>query len=123
MKSTNNIRIFATKIENNDWLNIYLDFSGQTEYLMSHRPNEHLYAALRNSIAIDDLMRNRKHLISGDGYNKKNTFSRGTYRSRNKHRKSRSQQLENQIDHLILVINEYIEDRRQSYDTFAINAA
>lgn len=122
MKNTNNIRIFATETENNDWINIYLDFSGQFEYVMSHRANDYLYESLKNGMNVADLERNKKRLIT-NGSLGRTWYYHGNHSGRNKHRKGISQQLENQINHIILVVTEYIEDRNDYRDGHASYAA
>ena len=39
------------------WFDIYLEFSGQREYLTSHRYNSRLYKVLKDGIYLDDFRR------------------------------------------------------------------
>lgn len=58
MKNNNrNIRIIAENNGNRDGFNIYLDFSGQREFVMYHRHNGLLYALLRDKPRLDELLR------------------------------------------------------------------
>lgn len=43
-----NVRIFATPAADSSGINIYLDFSGQREYLIFYRFNYKLYMLLKN---------------------------------------------------------------------------
>lgn len=56
-KNNRNIRVCAVNNGNRDGFNIYLDFSGQREYLIYHRHNGLLYDLLKDGVAIDDVHR------------------------------------------------------------------
>ena len=56
-KSNRNIRVFAINNGNRDGFNIYLDYSGQREYLTYHRHNGLLYDLLKKGVAVDDIRR------------------------------------------------------------------
>ena len=56
-KNNRNIRVCAVNNGNRDGFNIYLDFSGQREYLIYHRHNGLLYDLLKDGVAIDDVRR------------------------------------------------------------------
>ena len=55
--NTRNVRIAAVNKSAEDGFNIYLDFSGQREFLMHHRHNGLLFELLKNGIRADDLRR------------------------------------------------------------------
>ena len=55
MKGINNVRIFATSRYERDGINLYIDFSGQREYLMRYRFNWDLYRHLRKGIPLEEL--------------------------------------------------------------------
>ena len=58
MKNINrNIRVVAENTDCSPGFNIYLDFSGQREFLMFHRRNGLLYSLLRDGICVGDLAR------------------------------------------------------------------
>lgn len=58
MKNNNrNIRIIAENNGNRDGVNIYLDFSGQREFVMHHRHNGLLYALLQDKPRLSELQR------------------------------------------------------------------
>lgn len=60
MKSINsNIRLIAVNRDCRPGFNIYLEFSGQREYLMSHRHNGILYNMLKDGVRLADLQRLR----------------------------------------------------------------
>ena len=56
-KYNRNIRVLAENNGVKDGFNIYLDFSGQREYLMSHRHNGLLFRLLKDGTAVDDIRR------------------------------------------------------------------
>ena len=93
-------RNITVKIEdrlNDDGFHIYLDFSGQREYLMTHRHNGLLYALLKDGVVLEDLRRWKTADIAG----KIGTSPRG----------ARSGKLTNIVDYLLVVIDDYIIDR------------
>ena len=94
MRNTN--RSILVVAENNGLrpgFNIYLDFSGQREYLMYHRHNGLLYNALKDGMHIDEIKRYRCSYRSVVG-----------------------KKLANMIAHLEKVIDEYLADRAAYYD-------
>lgn len=52
-----NVRVFAQNREGRTGFNIYLDFSGQREFLFTHRHNGLLYNLLKDGVRTDDLRR------------------------------------------------------------------
>lgn len=52
-----NITLYPENIHGKSGFNIYIDFSGQRELLMTHRHNGALYNVLKNGINLDDLTR------------------------------------------------------------------
>lgn len=99
MKYTNsNIRLVAVNRDHMDGFNIYLDFSGQREYLMSHRHNGLLYKMLEDGVRLADLqpLRGNRELSS--------QFYRryGVYRGN---------VLDSMICHLLFVVDEYMTER------------
>lgn len=60
MKNTNrNISIVAANLMPDGSFDIYLDFSGQREYLMHHRNRPCLYSALSGGVRLDDWNRSK----------------------------------------------------------------
>lgn len=55
MNEVKNVRIFATSRYSRDGINLYIDFSGQREYIMSYRYSRDLYKCLKKGIALEDL--------------------------------------------------------------------
>jgi len=95
-----NIRIRPVNNGSRHGFDIYLDFSGQWEYLMTYRHNGMLYDVLKDGIRLDDLKRlkpQRLPLTPSDWY-------RG--------RRHRSHvYLERTVNHLLACIDEYLADR------------
>lgn len=95
-----NILVFAENNGTSRGFNIYLDFSGQREYLLTHRHNGAIFKILENGIRLPDLERGIRdmnmQLLSG--------------------RRSRitlTNQLQKNLSFLLTVIDEYITDREQ----------
>ena len=91
-----NIRIFAENSGNG--FNIYIEFSGQREYLMFHRHNALLYDILKDGITVNDIRRWKPSM-----------FCRKKLR-----RKSVSEKLYNMLKHLLLVIDDYLIEREEA---------
>jgi len=93
MKNLNrNIRVLAENRNQGDGFNIYLDLSGQKEFLMFHRHNGLLFSLLRDGICVDDLTRwtpRKGGLIWG----------------------RQAEKMVGMVSHLVDVIMEYLENR------------
>lgn len=87
--STRNIRVIAENNGNKDGFNIYLNFSGQQEFVVSHRHNALLYSLMCNGIHLDDLRR---------------------WKPKASQRKV-NRQLVNMVHHSLKVIDDYLADR------------
>lgn len=87
MNDIKNVRIFATSRFEQDGINLYIDFSGQREYLMSYRFNRTLYKYLKRGIPLEELR----------------VLSRARYESR-KH-----QAVVHSVKHITRVVDEFIE--------------
>ena len=94
-KQFNNIRVCAENMGSKRGFNIYLDFSGQREYLMSHRHNGLLFEMLKDGIYLNEMKRMKRGSRSG----KVRTCSVKT---------------KNSVEHLLLVIDDYLIDREAS---------
>lgn len=92
-----NVRVLAENSRNRDGFNIYLDFSGQREYLMFHQRNGLLYHILKDGIPLPDL---RRWKIS--------TVPRGSSR---RYRSRRSVMIKNIVDDLLAVVDSYLMER------------
>ena len=95
-----NYRNVTVKIENRgnkDGFHICLLFSGQREYLMTHRHNGLLYTLLKDGVVLDDMRRWKTIDIARKiGVSPRN---------------SRSGKLTNMVGYLLVVIDEYILER------------
>ena len=92
-----NVIVKAENRMENDGFHIYLDFSGQREYLMTHRHNGLLYGLLKDGVALGELRRWRNDDIA-----------RKIKRSP---RYSGSSKLINMVGYLLVVIDDYIVER------------
>lgn len=102
LKTMRNIRIRPLNVGSSYGFDIYLDFSGKYEYLMTHRRNELLLDILKEGMHPDDLRR----LVGKHGLN--------VLPGRKKGGHSRSYaKLSNSISHLLACIDEYLLDRAQ----------
>jgi hypothetical protein len=63
-KENRNIKVLAENNGSKDGFNIYLDFSGQREYLMYHRRNVQLYAVLKDGVVVADVRRRKPLRVS-----------------------------------------------------------
>lgn len=100
MKNGNrNIRVLAENSEGRDGLNIYLDFSGQREYLMFHRHSGFLYNLLKDGVPLVDLRRWKVSAVSR--------------RSSRRYHPHRSVIMKNVMDHLLAVIDSYLLERSE----------
>lgn len=57
MKNNRNIRVYAVNNDRKKGFHIYLDFSGQREYLIYHRHNGHLYRLLKDGVTVEEMKR------------------------------------------------------------------
>ena len=80
-----------------DGFHIYLDFSGQREYLMTHRRNGLLYGLLKDGAVLADMKRWRNGDIAS--------------RIGRSPRSPGSGKLTNMVDHLLVVIDDYMLER------------
>lgn len=95
-----NSRNIVVQVENrtdNRGFHVYLNFSGQREYLMTHRHNGLLYELLKDGAVLGDMKRWSMGDIAGKiGYSP---------------RSPRSDKLKNMVDHLLIVIGDYLYER------------
>lgn len=92
-----NIKVVAENNENKQGFNIYLDCSGQREFIVWHRHNEVLYNVLKDGVVLRDLNRKKPIKLFQDqyGYGKRRITAK----------------FDNMMNHLRLVINDYITYR------------
>ena len=91
-----NVRVYAVNRNSEEGFNVYLDFSGQREYVVSRRHNGILYEILKDGISLERLKRTKPHqLYTEYGFH---------FSGRN------SAKLESQIKHLVEVLEEYIDE-------------
>ena len=107
-----NYRNVVVKAENSDGKNgfdVYLEFSGQREYLMHHRHNGMVFCRLADGIRVEELRRANAYKAE----------SRRRARSRRRAGKSylfdknggRGQRADNSFSHLMDVIDDYLTYR------------
>jgi len=96
-----NVKVTAINNGSLNGFNIYLDFSGQREFLMYHRHNGLLYALLKDGIRADEL--HRWTPANGRGER-----SRGA-----------TKLLAGMVSHLLDVVDDYISEREASHAVLA----
>ena len=89
---SHNVKVIAINNGNKEGFNIFLDFSGQREFLMHHRHNGLLYNLLKDGMRTDAL---RRWEPVCHGRNKR----------------VRGKRLESMVMHLLAVVDDYIEER------------
>lgn len=100
MKNLNrNIRVIAENTNGGPGFNIYLDFSGQREFLLFHRHNGLLFSLLKDGICVSDLVRLTP-------WKDNNGYVQTT-----KRRRRYAKKLVGMVSHLLDVIEEYMEER------------
>ena len=104
-----NVRLVAEGTREQDWFDIYIDFSGSREYLMPHRKNDRLYGLLKDGMSIGDLERSTQKVVSDISLSGRR-YLKGGINPRLKCRKNQARRLENSIGHLVLAAHEYMED-------------
>lgn len=107
-RNKKNMRLIVEGSTEWEWFDIYIDFSGNREYLMPHRPNILLFNLLRGGVTLGELERNMWKMVSDVSLSGKR-FKKGQTNPRLKYRKNQARKLENSVGHLINVVNEYIE--------------
>ena len=92
-RSNKNVRIIIESRKGSGF-DIYLDFSGQREYLMTHRHNGLLYMLLKDGMFIEDIRRWRVSREKAIGGNK------------------RTNVVDNSMKHILLVAEDYLAERQ-----------
>ncbi len=104
-RKNNNITIVAENKRYDTGFNIYIDFSGQREYLMTHRHHNDLYQLLSRGISLSELKRSNpsqlfvRHKIRRNGHVPNNSI--------------------NPLTHLIKVVDWYIKDMEEEKEYYA----
>lgn len=86
-KNLKNVKIFAENVDGRAGFNVYLDFSGQREFLVAHRKCAPLFLLLKNGMRMEELER----------------WNRANRRSKI------SQKLSHTVAHLITIASDYID--------------
>ena len=98
MKNTNDsVRVRAENRDNVHGFDVWLEFSGRREYLLFHRHNGLLYEVLKDGVTVGALRRQRT-LLPPCGLGRRQERRRST-------------RLQDMVDHLLLVIDDYMKDR------------
>ncbi len=87
---------------------IYLDYSGKREYIMSHRYNAAIYNILVEGISLSELYRSKRKIVSSISM-PGHRYSKGDIHPRLKCKKNQSRKLENSLEHILSVANEYLK--------------
>lgn len=97
-KAGRNVKVYAVNNGTDKGFSVYLDFSGQLEFLMTRRHNGLLFSVLKDGVAVDELRR----------------WSLGKTRlsSRiNPWSSSGTMELNKIVKHLLMVIDDYLNER------------
>lgn len=92
-------KIQAINCDNKRGFNIYLDCSGQREYLMWHRHNGILFGLLKDGIELSELKRRKCYKICSE-------------RGLDIYKKG-SSNLDGNIRHIVSVAEDYLSDREE----------
>ena len=95
LKENRNVRVLAENNGNRDGFNIFLEFSGQREFLMHHRHNGLLYARLKDGVTVADARRWRP-----------------ARKGRRRAGKNGADELQGAVRHLLSVIDSYLHARQ-----------
>ena len=95
MKRQNRITLYAKNAEGQNGFHLYLDFSGQREYLMTHRDNPAIYQLLKDGLAVSALRRLGPAALHAKSYRRKHW-----------------NKTQNSLNHILLVADDYIADRQ-----------
>ncbi len=98
-KTLCNVRVFAENNRKKDGLLLYIEFSGQKEFLMVHRPDGILYSLLKDGCSVNELNR-----LVPQKYISRRTQSKKIVKRQSEH-------LSRSLRHLNAVITEYLEYR------------
>lgn len=93
-----NILVVAENNRCQQGFDVYLVFSGQREYLFTHRHNGAMYCALQNGIRLADLQRSVREMDLQSIYKRRNGIVI-------------TKQLRNSMRYLLVIIDEYIENK------------
>lgn len=97
-KAGRNVKVYSVNNGTDKGFSVYLDFSGQLEFLMTRRHNGLLYSVLKDGVVLDELRRwsiGKARLSSGI-----NPWS-----------SSGSMELSKVVKHLLMVIDDYLSER------------
>ena len=101
MKNCNrNILVYAVNNGSKEGFNIYLAFSGQREYLVTHRHNGLLYGMLKDGIRLEDMRREAREMRPAAAGWRRAGAAKAT-------------KLRNSMRYLLEAIDEYVADREQ----------
>lgn len=106
-KMKQSVKLIADGSIGQGGFDIYIDFRGSREYLMTHRQNARLYSLLKSGVKINDLERSISKAVADISLAGRR-YLKGDIHPRIKYRKNQARKLENTIRHLVNVANEYI---------------
>ena len=95
-----NIMVFAENNANRCGFNVYLVFSGQREYLFTHRHNGPMYSVLKDGVRLADMQRGVREMNIPTLCGRRGGIPV-------------TKQLRNSMRYLMVMIDEYITDREQ----------
>ncbi len=95
--ASDSVRVLAENRDKVHGFDVWLEFSGRREYLFFHRHNGLLYEVLKDGVTVGTLRRQRTLLPP--------------CRLGRKQERRRGARLQDMVDHLLLVIDDYMKDR------------
>ncbi len=98
--SCRNIMVYAEKNGNRPGFNVYLAFSGQREYLYTHRYNQLMFRLMKDGIRLDDLKRRVQDLDYQGLFPRRGRFDA-------------VDQLHRSMCYLMTMIDEYIAEKEE----------
>ena len=107
--NNSNVGVVAKQSSLGKHFDIYLILPDRQVYLMSHRKNEQLFDILKKGIRVKD-MKTEAHKKYAAMSMCGKRYLHGGMHPRLKSHKNRSQHLENMINHIMTVIDEYMKD-------------
>ena len=106
-KVKNGYKLVARKGIKDESFDIYIHYLGIEYYLMSHRNNETLYSLISKGMTTYEIKQSEQKLISGASLAGKR-FCKGATYPRLKAKKNWSRKLENSINHIMTVAEDFI---------------
>ena len=110
-KVNRNTRIVAERNPAKPLINVYLDFSGQKEYVLSRRMDDSLYDLLKDGVAVEDARRWNPDVFKSHSYPGSRWRVYGSKHGRHHSIRDRGAEPYEKMQYLLLAIDEYLLER------------